>query len=79
MNIYHTVIIHPDYLMLVDIMSIIDLKLGGLVGLSIGTLAVAAYAGFVGAIVVEGLGVLLSAASAFVYIGIQVDRYYQER
>jgi hypothetical protein len=34
-------------------MSLIDLKLGGLVGLSVGSLAVAEYSGQMGQIVVE--------------------------
>lgn len=55
--------------------SIFELRLGGLAGLSVGSLAVSAYAGSVSQVVVEAVGIIISVVSAFWYIVMQYDRY----
>ena len=59
-------------------MSLIDLKLGGLVGLSVGSLAVSAYAGSVNQIGVEIIGAFIAVISGMAYFLMQVDRYLRE-
>lgn len=58
-----------------NLMSLLELELGGFASLSVGSFAVSAYAGFVNVIAVEIVGIIMAIFSGGAYTVMQVDRY----